>query len=123
MGPLEEEIKGLRKVARSIIFRLNGAIRLLIFRGEKIFVSFLARKKFSLKWTIAICQAKKGKNWRNLKRISFDMEKIHETKKAAFAELCKKPLSCVFWMEGQVKMSAIYWNGKRRIQKADAKIN
>lgn len=47
----------------------------------------------------------------------------HETKALALDALTKAPLSCVTWMEGKVKMSAIYWNGKRRIQKADAAVN
>ena len=40
-----------------------------------------------------------------------------ETKKEALKHLKNNPLSCVQWDD----MSAIYWNGKLSIQKADLK--
>lgn len=49
--------------------------------------------------------------------------KPHPSKKAALEQLAKEPLSCVTWLEGGVLMSAIYWNGRRRIQKADQKFD
>lgn len=49
---------------------------------------------------------------------------IHrESKTEALKTLEGKPLSCVTWNEKGVVMSAIYWNGKRRVQKAETKIN
>jgi hypothetical protein len=47
----------------------------------------------------------------------------HPTKAEALAQLENEPLSCVTWMENGKLMSAIYWNGRRHIQPADAKFN
>jgi hypothetical protein len=45
------------------------------------------------------------------------------TKAAALAALKADPLGVYTWMDGTALMSAIYWNGRRRIQKADAPVN
>lgn len=51
-------------------------------------------------------------------------ETVHyASRREAFAGLDEAPLSCVTWDEKAVKMSAIYWNGKRRVQPADKKRN
>jgi hypothetical protein len=47
----------------------------------------------------------------------------HTDKKAALAYLENNALACVTWPEDGKIMSAIYWNGKRRIQPADKKVN
>jgi hypothetical protein len=45
--------------------------------------------------------------------------KIFLSKKEAIQYLNNNPLACVGWGD----MSAIYWNGRIRVQKADKKIN
>ncbi len=45
------------------------------------------------------------------------------SRKAALAFLDDHALHCVQWMEKGVKMSAIYWSGRRHIQREDKKIN
>jgi len=45
------------------------------------------------------------------------------TKKEALAYLSANPLSYALWDEGKIEMSAIYWNGRCRIQRSDASVN
>jgi hypothetical protein len=40
---------------------------------------------------------------------------MYKNKKAALSALRDNPLSCVEWMQGKVKMSALYWNGRIKI--------
>lgn len=45
------------------------------------------------------------------------------SKAAALAKLKASPLGCFTWIEAGTLMSCIYWNGRRRIQKADSPVN
>lgn len=52
-----------------------------------------------------------------------DIVQTFATRKEALAYLEKTALCCVQWPEKGKLMSAIYWNGKRRIQPADQPVN